>query len=119
MILQGLLDTSSEMKRESKTLKNALQQFEGVSRHIQVTNEARRNKEELLRMESSIFLSDGTHLSVVAKHRKFIACGPLIKVCRREKKEFYFWLLSDQLIYGHYLGNNKFRFHRSLSSVYL
>ena len=66
-------------------------------------------------MESSIFLSDGTHLSVVAKHRKFIACGPLIKVCRRVKKEFYFWLLSDQLIYGHYLGNNKFRFHRSLS----
>ena len=41
MILQGLLDTSSEMKRESKTLKNALKQFEGVSRH-KVTNEAQK-----------------------------------------------------------------------------
>ena len=112
VILKGLLGTSAEMKRESKTLKDALHQFEGVSRHIQVTNEARRNKEELFRMERSIFLGDGTHLSVVAKRRKFIACGPLIKVCRREKKDFYFWLLSDQLIYGQYLGNNKFRFHR-------
>ena len=86
VILKGLLGTSAEMKRESNTLKDALHKFEGVSRHIQVTNEARRNKEELFRMERSIFLGDGTHLSVVAKRRKFIACGPLIKVCRREKK---------------------------------
>ena len=60
-------------------------------------------------------MEDGSYINLVTKDRKFIRCGPLIKVCRRVNKEFYFWLLSDQLIYGHSVGNGKFKYHRSLS----
>jgi hypothetical protein len=114
-LISGLIEVTPETHRDSKNLKLALQQLEKVNHHIQVSNDARINKEELFRMENSIIMDDGSHISLVTKDRKFIRCGPLIKVCRRVNKEFYFWLLSDQLIYGHYIGSGKFRFHRSLS----
>jgi len=114
-LITGLIKITEESHKDVKHLKLAMKQFEGVNHHIQLSNDIRKNKEQLFKMENSIIMEDGSYINLVTKDRKFIRCGPLIKVCRRVNKEFYFWLLSDQLIYGHSVGNGKFKYHRSLS----
>ena len=114
-LITGLIKITEESHKDVKHLKLAMKQFEEVNHHIQLSNDIRKNKEQLFKMENSIIMEDGSYINLVTKDRKFIRCGPLIKVCRRVNKEFYFWLLSDQLIYGHSVGNGKFKYHRSLS----
>ena len=46
--------------------------------------------------------------------RSFIREGPLVKLCRRGPKEFYFWLFSDILVYGQASSDTKYTFHREI-----
>ena len=48
-----------------------MKQFEGVNHHIQLSNDIRKNKEQLFKMENSIIMEDGSYINLVTKDRKF------------------------------------------------
>ena len=51
---------------------------------------------------------------LLVRGRHFVREGPLVKVCRREDKIFFFWLFTDLLVYGHSVGGGRYKFHRSM-----
>jgi len=114
LLSKALLLTSSEHPDHS-ALDAACAQLKEAQSHIRTTIIVRENKDLLLDIERSFvdILPLTLNATLLKKGRRFIRRGPLAKVCRREDKEFYFWLFNDLLIYGHFVGNNKYKFHRS------
>jgi hypothetical protein len=95
------------MDRDS--LVKACSQLKEAQSHIRATIHERENKDIILDIERS-FVDQHNFL---IKNRCFVRKGPLTKVCRREDKEFHFWLFNDLLVYGHFVGNGKYKHHRS------
>ena len=108
-LLSSALLLTNETHSDRQSLSAACAQLKEAQTHIKKTIHERENKDVILDIERSFV----DPISLLIKGRSFVRRGPLTKVCRREDKEFYFWLFSDLLVYGHFVGNNKYKHHRS------
>jgi hypothetical protein len=109
-LLSLVLTATPPSHSDSTPLMTACSQLKEAQSHISKIIRDRENKDIILDVERS-FVNENKFL---IKGRTFIRMGPLTKVCRREDKEFYFWLFNDLLVYGHFVGNGKYKHHRSL-----
>ena len=101
-LLSAVLILTSSTHLDRDPLVKACSKLKEAQSHICQTIRDRENKDIILDIERS-FVGD-THKFLI-KGRSFVRRGPLTKICRREDKEFYFWLFNDLLVYGHFVGN--------------
>ncbi len=111
-LLSTLLERTDESHKDHAALVKAVAQLDEARNDIQRTIRERENKDQILRVEAEFVDRNQKFLQ---KGRVFVRKGPLTKVCRREDKEFYFWLFSDLLVYGHAVAGGRYKFHRSLN----
>ena len=110
-LLSTLLERTDKNHKDHASLVKAVAQLDEAHNDIQHTIRERENKDQILRIESEFVDRNQKFLQ---KGRMFVRKGPLTKVCRREDKEFFFWLFTDLLVYGHSVAGGRYKFHRSL-----
>ena len=109
-LLSRVLDCTSDNHPDYTSLKKAVSRIQEAQAHIKKTMRERENKDKILEIERSFV----GRVKLLVRGRLFVRQGPLVKVCRKEDKKFFFWLFSDLLIYGHAVGNGRYKFHRSM-----
>ena len=110
-LLNMLIAATPSVHNDHASLVRAVAKVNDAAVFVAQTNQKRENKEMIVDIEDS-FVDEEVLLTA---GRIFIRSGPLVKVCRRENKEFYFWLFNDLLLYGHYIAAlGKFKCHRRI-----
>jgi len=116
LLFSELLKATPENHQDYIATKEALQQIEDVAACV---NESVRDKENLDKLVAIQVSLTGNRIPTIVKpKRKYIREGMLIKMCRREPKKRYFFLLTDLLIYCDLPSQGAkpiYSFHRALS----
>ena len=114
-LLTRLLERTEDTHPDHESLTKAVTQIHAAQAHIRHTMWERDNKDIILEIEEAFV--DKNRLLV--RGRRFVRQGPLVKVCRREDKKFFFWLFTDLLVYGHAVGGGRYKFHRSMDIAHV
>lgn len=114
LLLEQLLKYTHEQHEEYARIKVALQR---ISEIASANNEAlRQHMNNMKMMEILQSFQYPYTFNLFDKPRKFLKEGMLHRQCRREVKEFKFWLFSDMLMYGEAFGIG-FRVKRTIELV--
>jgi hypothetical protein len=115
--MQELVLVTPPSHGDYKALNAALIKLSSESNEVSEVIKNRMNFEKLLEIQKgftsvSVFGPDPFIAKIASYDRTLIREGELKKVCRKKNKNFKFWLFNDYLIYGEYVGNNSYTFHR-------
>jgi len=99
LLLQDLIKCTYATHEDYKPLKVALKKIKKIANEV---NETVRRSEDFLKLTEikRVFGSPDELSGFVVEGRKFHYQGMLSKVCRKDIKRRYFYLLSDRLLYG-------------------
>ena len=119
MLLQELFKRTNEGHSDLQTLPKAIAEVNKSAHLINETIRAREEKQRLVKLSTQFALGTGSDVNLVATGRTLLHEGSLIKVCRRDLREYYFHLFSDIMTYSKKRGtkennNETFKLHRRL-----
>lgn len=99
LLLEQLLKYTPEGHAQHEMVTAALEKICAMAMYSNEAIKKRENRAKIMDIVKSI--EPTTRVDLLAdQDRAFIKEGPLLRQCRRGLKEFQFWLMSDQLLYG-------------------
>lgn len=109
LLLQEMLKRTPRDHPDRRPLRTAVKRVDMAAHALNRAIRRREAREKLRQLESR-FIGD---IDLVVTGRQLLLEGPLVKVCRRANKEFYFHLFTDLLLYSEatVLG---YRLHRAM-----
>lgn len=99
MLLEKILECTPETHADFPHVSASLQGVCTLAENHNAAIKIRDNQDQLTDVMSEMEFRTRVNL-LDDPMRRFIRSGPLLRQCRKGKKEFMFWLCSDKLIYG-------------------
>lgn len=103
MLLEQLIKYTEESAPDYELLKTSLGKIAEIASENNEAIRARENRQKIMDVMQKIDAKTRINL-LDTPTRWFIRSGNLQRQCRRQIKEFMFWLFSDKLLYGEPLG---------------
>lgn len=113
LLLQVILKNCPEDHPDYEILKQALDAVAVVAKNINEAIRDRENRDKVFEIQEMFTSAKrGKRPILVEPGRRFIMEGPLTKVCRKQDKQFHFFLFNNLLVYAKRISSSAFLFHR-------
>lgn len=100
LLIQELLKYTPKDHPDYEVASDALEKVMKLAKYYNEAVRKRENKTKLMSIMMSLDSSNRVDLLENSDNRWVLKEGVILRQCRRKHKEFFFWLLSDQLLYG-------------------
>lgn len=107
LLLSEIIKNTEESHVDHVGLGKALEVINGVAMHVNDAVRISENHRYLLQIQDEFT----NPVDLIAPNRVFVRKGSMLRVCRKEHREYMFYLFNDLLIYGTKRGW-KYKIHK-------